>query len=98
MRNAAIGGGGHRPHEYLPVFARLDLKESSLATSKQPLAVCEHLGPAENANGVPQSGRPKRVCLHERIDDVWAIGLDHPQPTGGVPLPPADPPPPLYPR
>jgi len=59
-------------------------EKSSLATSNQPPAVREHLGPAENANGVPQSGRPKWVRLHERIDDVWAIGFDHPQPTGGI--------------
>jgi len=70
-------------HEYLAVFARCELKKLAgdvKAAASRPRTP----GPAENANGVPQSGRPKRVCLHERIDDVRAIGFDHPQPTGGI--------------
>src|SRR5262249_6235955 len=52
--------------------------------SNQPPAGCEDLGPAQNANRVPQSGRPKWICLHERVDHVWTVGFNDPQPTGGI--------------
>jgi hypothetical protein len=52
--------------------------------SNRALAVCEDLRPAQNANRAPQSGWPKRIFSHERIDGVGAVSLDDPQPTGWI--------------
>src|SRR5262245_58521589 len=52
--------------------------------SNEPPAGGEDLRPAQNANGVPQSGRPKWIRLHERVDHVGAVGFNDPQAAGGI--------------
>jgi len=62
---------------------RLEMPRLDVA-SNQPPAGCEHLGPPQNANGAPQSGRPKWIRFHERVDDVFTVGFNDPQPAGGI--------------
>lgn len=55
-----------------------DQNVGRLVASNAPPAVGEDLPPAQNANGAPQSGWPKWVFFHERVDDVWAFCFDDP--------------------
>ena len=57
---------------------------ASDVASNEPPAGGEDLRPAQNANGVPQSGRPKWIRLHERVDHVGAVGFNDPQAAGGI--------------
>jgi hypothetical protein len=46
--------------------------------SNQPLAFCEDLRPAENANRTAQSNWPKRIFFHHGIDYIRTISFDQP--------------------
>src|SRR5262249_18081555 len=74
-------GRRKRPHRRCGRTAKTQAPD---VASNEPPAGGEDLRPAQNANGVPQSGRPKWIRLRERVDHGGAIGFNDPQPAGGI--------------